>query len=98
MKRPDDKGHLKTYRLSLGQMAEGALKIDDDADVTQGLCVGEGLETTIAGRQEGFAPAWALGSKGGIAKFPVLPGLKGLTIFAEDDDGSREAVKECALD
>jgi hypothetical protein len=32
----------KTYRLSLGAVAGGAIKLDADEDVEQVLCVGEG--------------------------------------------------------
>jgi len=41
--------------------------------------------------------AWALLSSAGIAKFPALPGLEGLTIFRENDDSNRTAVEECGL-
>jgi putative DNA primase/helicase len=85
----------KTLRMTLGPVAGGAIKIDEDADVTLGLCVGEGLETTLAGRQLGFAPAWSLLNDSGIANFPVLPGLEGLTIFLENDDANRRAARKC---
>jgi hypothetical protein len=85
----------KTLRMTLGPMAGGAIKIDADADVTLGVCIGEGMESTLAGRQLGFAPAWALLSASGIAKFPALSGLESLTIFRENDDASRKAVEEC---
>jgi putative DNA primase/helicase len=85
----------KTFRKTLGPAKGGAIKIDDDASVTQGLCVGEGLETCLAGRQMGFAPAWSLLSAGGIENFPVLNGLEGLTVFLENDVRSREAAEKC---
>jgi putative DNA primase/helicase len=85
----------KTLRMTLAPVSGGAIKIDEDASVTQGLCIGEGLESTLAGRQIGYAPAWALLSAGGVAKFAVLPGLKGLTIFLENDDANRRAAREC---
>jgi hypothetical protein len=44
----------KTFRMSLGSIASGAIKLDPDADATQGLCVGEGLETCLSGRQMGL--------------------------------------------
>jgi putative DNA primase/helicase len=81
--------------MTLGPATGGAIKIDPDEHVTYGLCVGEGLETTFAGRQIGFAPAWSLLSDSGIANFPVLPGLDGLTIFLENDSASRTAANEC---
>jgi hypothetical protein len=45
----------------------------------------------------GFAPAWALGSAGGIRTFPVLSGIEALTILAEtDDSGANEhAIRKC---
>jgi hypothetical protein len=45
----------------------------------------------------GYEPAWALLSAGGIAKFPVLPGLDALTIFLENDEKNRKAMRECGL-
>src|SRR3954453_2474967 len=41
-----------------------AIKLDPDEDVTSGLVIGEGLETTLSARQVGLRPAWALGSAG----------------------------------
>jgi putative DNA primase/helicase len=35
----------KTFRMSLGPTSGGAIKLDPDDDVTQGLCIGEGVET-----------------------------------------------------
>jgi putative DNA primase/helicase len=81
----------------LGPAKGAAIKIDPDTDVTQGLCIGEGLETTVSGRLMGFRPAWALGSAGAIASFPVLPRIDGLHIFGERDaTGANErAVDDC---
>jgi putative DNA primase/helicase len=87
----------KIDRKALGPAGGAAIKLSDDADVTMGLVIGEGLETTLAGMVFGFAPAWALGSAGGIRTFPVLSGIEALTILAEtDDDGANErAIREC---
>jgi hypothetical protein len=89
----------KTFRMTLGAMKAGAVKIDPDKDVTQGLCIGAGLESTLTGRQMGYAPAWALLSDDGIANFPALPGLEGLTIFLENDERNQNqhASYECGL-
>ena len=88
----------KTLRLSLGPIAGGAIKIDPDEDVTQGLCIGEGVETCLSGRQMGLRPVWAAVSTSGIAKFPVLGGVDGLRILKENDanGASARAVEECA--
>jgi Toprim domain len=88
----------KIDRQMLGPAKGAAIKIDPDADVTQGLNIGEGLETTLSGRVMGFIPAWALGSAGAIAKFPVLPGISALRIFGERDESgaNKKACLECA--
>ena len=85
----------KTLRMSLGRTAGGAIKIDCDEHVEQGVVIGEGVETCFAARQLGFAPVWSLISSSGIAAFPVLSGLDGLTILAEDGETSRRDVQLC---
>ena len=66
--------------------------------MTQGLHVGEGIETTLAGMQMGLRPAWSLASTTGVANFPILPGVESLTIFQENDanGASAKAVEACA--
>jgi putative DNA primase/helicase len=85
----------KTFRLTLGAAKSGTIKIDPDEHVTMGLCVGEGFESTLTGRQIGLAPVWALGSVGAIERFPVLGGIESLTILAEADEASGRAVQAC---
>ena len=82
----------------LGPVAGAAIKIDDDTDVKQGLVVGEGFETCLAGRQLGFRPVWALGCAGAIGRLPVLAGIDALTILAETDDSGDNArnARKCA--
>jgi putative DNA primase/helicase len=91
------KRNEKTFRMSMGEIAGGAIKLDPDEAVTQGLCIGEGVETCLAGRQMGYRPVWAVGL-GGITKFPVLPGIDGLTIFGERDEKEQngKAIQKCA--
>jgi putative DNA primase/helicase len=88
----------KTFRMSHGEIAGGAIKLDPDEAVTQGLCIGEGVETCLAGRQKGLRPVWSLVSTGGIENFPILPGVEGLHIFAENDPNGASAgvVEVCA--
>lgn len=88
----------KTFRMSLGTISGGAIKLDPDEEVTQGLCIGEGVETCLSGRMMGYRPVWSVLSTGGIASFPVLPGLKGLTIFGELDarGASEKSIGACA--
>jgi hypothetical protein len=85
----------KIARRMLGPVAGAAIKLDADDAVSTGLVVGEGIETCLAARQLGFQPAWALGSAGAIASFPLLPGIESLTILAEDDATNAKAVQAC---
>jgi hypothetical protein len=93
-----DANGQKIDRGMLGRAKHAAIKLDADDSVTLGLCIGEGLETCLAGRLAGFRPAWSLGSSGGIKDCPVLPGIEGLTIFGEvgDDGANHRATQKCA--
>jgi putative DNA primase/helicase len=88
----------KTFRMSLGPVSDGAVKIDPDETVTMGLCIGEGVETCLAGRQMGLRPVWSAINKAGIAGFPVLPGIEGLHILRENDANlaSPKTAEDCA--
>jgi phage/plasmid primase-like uncharacterized protein len=97
----DDTG-AKIGRMTLGPIRSAAIKIDDDADIEQGLTVSEGLESGLAGRQLNFRPCWALGSAGAIRNFPVLAGIEALTILTDNDPpdangrlAGQEAAAEC---
>jgi hypothetical protein len=86
----------KTRRAFLGPVRGAAIKIDADDAVTNGLHIGEGVETCMAAHQLGLRPCWALGSAGAIAALPVLSGVEALTILSEHDDASAKAVDACA--
>src|SRR6202047_131911 len=88
----------KTHRMSLGSITGGAIKLDPDEDIEKGLCIGEGVETCLAGRQMGLQLVWSAVNTGGVANFPVLLGVDGLHIFDENDaEGqSGKAVEACA--
>jgi hypothetical protein len=88
----------KTFRMSLGTIKCGTIKIDPDEDVTMGLCIGEGVETCLAGRQKGLRPVWCAISTAGIASFPILPGIECLHILRENDANlaSPKKVEDCA--
>jgi hypothetical protein len=83
----------KIGRFMLGPVKGAAVKLDADAEVTHGLFAGEGVETCLAARQLGFRPAWAMGSKGGIAALPVLPGVEAIGVLGENDAASAEAIE-----
>jgi putative DNA primase/helicase len=98
-----DAAGQKIGRMALGRIGGGAIKLTDDAEVTQGLAIAEGVETALAGMALGFKPAWAVGFAGGIRAFPVLAGVETLTIFVDNDcpdnQGRRagpDAARECS--
>ncbi len=88
----------KMDRRMIGRAKQAAIKVDHDEGVTSGLTIGEGFETCLAARLAGFRPVWALGSAGGIANFPVVPGIEAITILGEVDDAgaNHRASKACA--
>jgi hypothetical protein len=91
-----DADGTKIDRRMYGQAAGAAIKLDADENVMQGLHIGEGVETCIAAMLAGYRPTWALGSAGGIAKFPLLAGVDAISILTErNDNGANErAVDE----
>jgi len=92
---PDGK---KIDRKFLGPVDGCAIKLTPDEDVTEGLTIGEGVETVLAGMALNFRPAWALGAANSIAKFPVLSGIECLTILVDHDaSGTGQAsALECS--
>jgi hypothetical protein len=91
----------KIDRMTLGPIAGAAIKLCRD-DAEYGLCVGEGVESVLAGMALGFKPAWALGSAGAIRAFPMLGGIDSLTVLVDHDNPDRngrqaghEAAREC---
>jgi hypothetical protein len=79
----------------LGRAKGAAIKLSPDEDVTLGLHVGEGIESTLSFMMAGYAPAWALGSAGAIEALSVLPGIESLTIFTENDKAGDRAADVC---
>jgi putative DNA primase/helicase len=84
----------KIGRKMLGVTKDVAIMLDGDEDVAQGLCIAEGIESALAGRELGWRPCWALGSAGAIAKFPVMTGIECLNVLGENDEANRKAVQE----
>ena len=51
----------------------------------------------LSAMMRGYAPAWALGDAGGVARFPVLAGIKHhLTIIVDNDSAGRAAASKCS--
>ncbi len=85
--RPDGSGKAEVTpaKMMLGRSKGAAIKLSDDADVTIGLHIAEGIETSLALLGFEIAPVWALGSAGAIRAFPVLAGIEALTIAVDND-------------
>ncbi|MGW9331585.1 AAA family ATPase [Bosea sp. NPDC055594] len=85
----------KIDRKMLGPVV-GAAIMFGDLDAERGaLAAGEGIESAMSGLAMGFAPAWALGSAGSIAKLPVVNSVDTLTILGEHDRANAEAARAC---
>jgi putative DNA primase/helicase len=82
----------KAERRMFGVVHRSAVKLGPAGEV---LHIGEGVESCLAARQLGYAPAWALGSAGAITHFPLLGGVACLRILGEIGTASAEAVKQC---
>jgi DNA polymerase len=84
----------KLDRKALGAM--GVVKLWP-ADGT--LAVGEGIETVLAAatrlpHEVPLIPAWSAVSSGGLAKLPVIPGVRALAILIDNDvEGLTAAAK-----
>lgn len=76
----------------LGLVHRSAVKLDLAGST---LAIGEGVETCIAARMLGHAPAWATGSVGMISKFPLIDGVNTLRILGETGEASAEAIRHC---
>ena len=75
-----------------------------DAAVETALVLGEGVETTLAAstriehRGTLLQPAWAAGSAGNMANFPVLSGIEALTILVDNDSAASALQINAELD
>jgi hypothetical protein len=83
----------KRERKMLGR--QGVIRLSADDDVTDGLGVVEGLEDGLSVLLSGWAPVWCATSAGAIERFPVLPGIEALTIFADTDAPGMKAARAC---
>jgi hypothetical protein len=87
-------GGEKIGRRMLGKA--GVVKFSPVEDVLEGLGIAEGIETALSILQAGWSPMWAVGSAGAIERFPYMPGVEHLTVWADHDDVGLKAAKMCA--
>jgi phage/plasmid primase-like uncharacterized protein len=89
---------------TFGPLKGHCIRLWPDEDVTQGLVIGEGVETILAAainkmhRNTLLQPAWACGCDDNLRNFPVLPGIEHLTILADNDQSGagQAAARACA--
>jgi hypothetical protein len=88
---------------AMGPTSGCVIRLWPDDAVELGLVIGEGVETVLAASSIQYKgtllqPAWATGSAGNMAKFPVLSGIDAITILVHNDaNGAGErAAAECA--
>jgi putative DNA primase/helicase len=94
----------KIDRKMLGPAGGCVVRLWPDEMVTQGLVLGEGIETTLSAATRldhngrSLTPAWAACSAGNLAKFPVLAGIGALTLLVDNDKSGtgQRAALECA--
>jgi putative DNA primase/helicase len=87
-----DRDGRKTERKMRGRALGAVVRLSPDEDVHYGLAIGEGIETCLA---TGFTPIWACLSAGTMERFPVLPVIQALTIFADRDYAGMSAANAC---
>lgn len=93
---PDGRGKAPDQAKMMAGHA-GIIRLTPDAEVTQGLGLAEGIETSVSVMQRfGWRPVWAAASSGAIGRFPVLPGIEALAIFADPDGPGLAAAEACA--
>jgi Toprim domain len=88
---------------TLGPMGGCVIRLWPDEDVTTGLVLGEGVETTLSAstrfvhRNTLLRPAWAAGSAGNLENFPVLKRIDALTLLVDHDANGcgQEAARGC---
>jgi AAA domain/Toprim domain len=84
-------------RMALGQIKGGVVKLTPDEDVTLGLGIGEGIETTLSLQRAPewlSSPVWACLSAGTLAAFPVLAGIESLVVAVDHDEAGRNAARQ----
>lgn len=95
--RPDGSGKAGGERVKVMLGRAGCIRLTPDAEVTVGLGLAEGIETSLSVMQAfGWRPVWAATSAGAIARFPLLSGLDALTVFADADEAGLAAARRCA--
>jgi hypothetical protein len=86
---------LGNAKKMLGVAKNAVIKLTADDSVVDGLGIAEGVETALTLLCADWSPVWACGTAGAIERFPVLPGIECLTIFADADRPGMAAAEKC---
>ncbi len=82
--------------LSGHRKAGGVIRLWPDTNVTLGLGVCEGIETSLS-LAHAFTPMWSLVDAGNLASFPPLLGIEALLIGADNDEAGTRAARQCGV-
>jgi putative DNA primase/helicase len=86
------KAKIERTRLYLAghRKGGGVVRLTPDDEVTQGLVLGEGLETCLSYGLE-YSGIWACLDAGNLAAFPLLSGIEALTVLVDHDEAGERA-------
>jgi len=76
----------------LGLARRGVIRLQPASDR---VGIAEGVESALSAAQVFGTAVWAGTSAGGIAAFPILKGIKRLTVFADHDEPGLKAACAC---
>ena len=80
-------------KMAMGRVKGGAVMLQPAGPY---LGVAEGIETALSAQLIFDMPVWAALSAVGVQNFPIVTGLKRLTIFADHDEAGLNAALKCA--
>ncbi|CAJ0869681.1 hypothetical protein AMST5_02159 [freshwater sediment metagenome] len=82
-----------------GLAKNAAIKLTAHEDILAAgeVAIAEGFESALAARMLGYQNVWACVNSGNVASFPLIEGVRKLTILAEVCPENEAAREECAL-
>lgn len=97
---PDGSGKAKDTtgksKAMLGPSAGCVIRLTANEDVTTAVGIAEGVETALTVMNTEGGAVWACGSAGTVERFPVLPGIDALTVWADRGEAGERAANTVA--
>lgn len=87
------KAPVDPVKMMLGPSRGGAVRLGPASD---GLMVGEGIETCLAAQQASGRPAWAALSTSGLRALDLPREVRDVIVLADGDDPGEAAAQDCA--